>query len=85
MYLLHDAQVAGTTMVIINDHVGNSLWRAGEESPCSPIMNNPISIEGKVNGYKIINGEVRTEDLPKVVYHTLNLLVQTNIKRMLRE
>ena len=81
--LLQEILLAGATMAMIMDHEGKTLWIAGSENDCTHVIKKPIYLEGEIAGHMIIRGDKRAEDLSRITYHTLNLLVQTNLKRML--
>jgi two-component system, NtrC family, sensor kinase len=83
MSLLEDTIHAGASTALIKDDRGNTLWISGEEHDYSHNMNYPISFDDEIVGYVIINGDNQVEGLSRIACNALNLLVQTNLKRML--
>jgi len=81
--LLQDTLLAGASMAMVTDPEGNVLWTSGPDSEGGHIERYPLSLEGEIVGHLVIKGDGRVDHISKITYNSLNLLMQTNLKRML--
>jgi len=83
MPLLQDTLLAGASVAMVTDTEGNVLWASGPDSEGGYSERYPLSIEGEIVGYLAIKGHDQVDHISRITYNALNLLVQTNLKRML--
>jgi len=83
MPLLQDTLLAGASAAMVTDPGGNVLWASGPDIEGGHIARYPLSLEGEIVGYLAIKGDGQVDHLSRMTYNALNLLMQTNLKRML--
>lgn len=86
--LLKGAVKAGASTAMVTDTSGKVIWICGEPSPGEVFTERlPLSLEGEVVGNVAVCGpqgkELFLKGLAGLLFDTINMLVHSNLKRML--